>query len=339
MMTPLFRWAQETTTPWKDFYLDKNVEQQHGQQRRGSIRKAFQKRLRATPGVVASRRGSIGCSLNIRLQRNIPVPPDLARMMREVQDPGIDPRGEIIPDDITAWRTMRYLAAGFYYRWNWPDGVEDLAWLDARRDWNRWVRRELQARSEEGYDSPFLVAAKTNRELIAGRSGGIHRAWSRWQRQKVKPPPPTSPVWVDDYLIREAIAWLKAQKGHAVLWYESSAVGKALSDHGVVVYGAGAEPPRQAHNCAMSIRAHGIGKNLQAWSNQCIIEPPTGGLVWEQLLGRMHRQGQEADEVDCTVFLHVQPFARALESATTDAQYIFDASGNVQKLLFATLVA
>ena len=253
-----------------------------------------------------------------------------------MSDAGIDPAGDIIPDDVTAWRTLRHLAAGFYYKWDWEDGEEDLDWLRARRDWNRFVRHELMDNSEEGYDSPFLVAAKINRELEAGQNRAIHRAWRNWQREKIKPAPPTIAVWVDSYLINYSLDWLSKQKTPAILWYESSAVGEALREQGLTVYGAGQEPPREAHPCAMSIKACGIGKNLQSWSQQLVIEPPTGGLIWEQLLGRTHRQGQQADEVSCSILQHVEPYTRALESAVIQAHYIFDSSGNAQKLLFAT---
>ena len=307
-----------------------------GQRRKEMVRKAFQKRMRSAPGVVASKEGSIGCSLNIQRVRDLVVPDDVTQMMRAVSDAGIDPAGDIIPDDVTAWRTLRHLAAGFYYKWDWEDGEEDLDWLRARRDWNRFVRHELMDNSEEGYDSPFLVAAKINRELEAGQNRAIHRAWRNWQREKIKPAPPTIAVWVDCYLINYSLDWLSKQKTPAILWYESSAVGEALRERGLTVYGAGQEPPREAHPCAMSIKACGIGKNLQSWSQQLVIEPPTGGLIWEQLLGRTHRQGQQADEVSCSILQHVEPYTRALESAVIQAHYIFDSSGNAQKLLFAT---
>jgi hypothetical protein len=308
-----------------------------GAERREGIRQAFQKRLRSSPGVVASRKGSLGCSLNIHRIEDLPVPDEVTRLMRAVADLGEAPGGDLIPDDVAAWRTMRHLSAGFYYRWVWPDGEEDLDWLRARRDWNRFVRHELMDRSDEGYDSPFLIAARINREAEGGSRAAIHRAWRSWQGQKSKPTPPSVPVWVDPYLIDHAIAWRDSQKRPSILWYESSAVGDALERRGVTVYGAGATPPRTAHHCAMSIRAHGIGKNLQSWSSQLVIEPPTGGLIWEQMLGRTHRQGQVADDVRCSVFSHVVPYQRALANAMTEAQYILSSSGNDQKLLFADM--
>jgi hypothetical protein len=323
MITPLVEWAGMTLHGLR------------GRARREAVRQAFQARMRATAGVVASTEGSIGCSLNLHLLNRVTVPDRIQQMMLAVADPGVDPGGEIIPDEAAAWRTTRNLAAGFYYIWDWPDG-EDLEWLRARRDWNRWVRRELLNHSAEGYDSPFLVANRVIREIKDGQNRGIHRSWNRWAIEKQKPTPPTLPVWVDRYLIKEAVSWMNKQKEPVLLWYESRAIGEELERQGLQIYGAGANPPNEAHDCAMSIKAHGIGKNLQSWSNQLVIEPPTGGLIWEQLLGRTHRIGQEADEVECSIYTHVEPYARALATAKEQAKYISDASGNTQKLLFAT---
>lgn len=325
MVEPLAKWAG---TP---------IENMRGQQRRNIIREAFQSRLRSSPGVVASRQGSLGCSLVIQHVDNIPIPADIMRLMRSVTDSGITPTGDIIPDDITAWRTMRHLASGFYYRWDWVDGREDQEWLHARKTWNRHVRAELQYRCREGYDSPFLVSAKVDRECREStlRKTAIHRSWMAWKDQKQKPAPPTVAVWVDKYLVTFALEWLSSQSDPSIIWFETSAIGDELAQH-MPVYRAGDDPPRHAHNCAMSIKAHGIGKNLQSWSNQIILEPPTGGLIWEQLLGRTHRQGQNADEVYASVCTHAAPFQRALSTAIEEAQFVESSSGNSQKLIFAT---
>jgi hypothetical protein len=88
--------------------------------------------------------------------------------------------------------------------------------------------------------------------------------------------------------------------------------------------------------CAMSIRAHGTGKNLQKWCSQLVLSPPTGAKTWEQLLGRSHRLGQEADEVQCWIYQHTHAFKEAITRARIGAQYIVNISGNQQKLLYAS---
>ena len=108
-----------------------------------------------------------------------------------------------------------------------------------------------------------------------------------------------------------------------------------MAEAGIPVYGAGHYPPEKGPTCAMSIRAHGVGKNLQhGWSNQLVVEPPSSGNVWEQLLGRTHRPGQQADTVRVTVYTHTPAFRDAVLKAKKDAHYIQDTTGSRQKLLY-----
>ena len=320
---------------WKAAFPDLDLTSVRGAERQALAREAFQKRLRSAPGVVASTEGSLGCSLQIRLV-DLETPLLVADHLQNLVDNGEDPAGEIAADEITVWRMGRQLSQGFYLVWDWPNGIVDEEWLDARREWNRNVRSALLNHSAEGYDSPFLVANRVQRDIDAGvRLRVLHRAWLAWKEQKHKDPPPTKPVWVDSFIVDHSITWLNSQKEPSILWFENKAIGDALEERGVRVYRAGEEPPTEGHNCAMSIQAHGIGKNLQGWANQLVICPPTGGQVWEQLLGRTHRQGQTADEVQCLIYQHTAPFELALVKARDDARYIQDSSGNRQKLLFA----
>jgi len=127
------------------------------------------------------------------------------------------------------------------------------------------------------------------------------------------------------------------QSGPVIVWYQSRAVEEALRERDMMVYGAGQNPPMQGHTCAMSIAAHGVGKNLQhGWSKQLILETPSSGKVWEQLLGRTHRPGQEADVVEAVVYQHTRAYSGALCKSVEDAEYIQDTTGSRQKLLFCT---
>jgi hypothetical protein len=264
--------------------------------------------------------------------------PKVAELLEALESRGELPDGDIAADDIAVWRAHRQLSQGFFLRWDWPNNEIDHRWLEARRRWNQCLRRELEVNEREGYDSGFLVACHIERELGAGnvrRLREIHKAWLAWQGEKAKPVPPTVPVWIDDRLINYSVEWLNKQKEPSLLWYEHQTVGDALERRGVTVYRAGQEPPNNGKPCAMSIAAHGIGKNLQAWSNQLILCPPSSGHVWEQLLGRTHRPGQLADEVTVNVFAHTPRFDGAITKAIEDAEYIQMSTGNAQKILFA----
>ncbi len=303
-----------------------------GRQRVERARQAVRSRLRSAPGVVATREGSIGCSLYLLPDTDIEIP-DYIQLLLEQAAEGIDPEGEPILDDLAAWRIQRHLTAGFYYRWLWPGGVVDEPWLDARREWTRRVRAELERNARAGYDSPKLVSNQIEAEYAQGDRRAMHRAWYAWELERHKPPPPVEPVWLDSYLVDHAAQWL-ASTVDGLVWYSSAAVGEQLAARGIRTYGAGDDPPRDAHPAAMSIAAHGTGKNLQKWSDAYVLEPPSGGAAWEQLLGRLHRQGQTADAVIFAVAQHAPAFVGALRSARTDARYIEDVSGNRQKLCY-----
>ena len=304
-----------------------------GPERQKRARQAFRKRLETCPGVVCTRESSIGNSLLLHHIRDIEIPDVVTQALQTVST-GMDPDGNVLEDDVAAWRAARQVSCGYYYRWVWPGGVPDFDWLEARNKWRRYVSKELESRAEYGYDSPLLVAQRISKEAEEGRRI-IHRAWLGWAAQKHKDAPPVEAVWLDYYLVDKAIKWLHDNPG-SIVWYESRAMEDALQKRGVLCFGAGHQPPNDGRSCAMSIRAHGIGKNLQAWSKQLVIEPPSSGEVWEQLLGRTHRSGQEADEVEVFVIQHTESFRRALKSAKEGAEYIEDATGNKQKLNFLT---
>jgi len=67
-----------------------------------------------------------------------------------------------------------------------------------------------------------------------------------------------------------------------------------------------------------------------------VTTSPTSGTVWEQLLGRTHRPGQEADEVTVDVYRHTLEMRSAVNKALRDADYQQTTTGNQQKLLSAT---
>jgi superfamily II DNA or RNA helicase len=88
----------------------------------------------------------------------------------------------------------------------------------------------------------------------------------------------------------------------------------------------------------VSIRAHGTGKNLQAYSVSLVLTPPGSGATWEQLLGRLHRPGQNADEVLFKVWQHTKELRAAFDQALSDASYIETTLGSKQKLSYANIV-
>lgn len=298
--------------------------------RREEAREAFRARLTSTPGVVATTEPSVACSLVLARRPDPPLPPIVADALRQLRATWCRPDGEEIQTPIDLWRLGVQMSQGFFYRWDWPGGVVDHEWLELRAIWHRAVRQYL-ALDLAGYDSPLLV---TN-GVIHGKitSPDMVSAWQGWAKVKHRPQPPTATVWLDDYLLRDAGEWRKAHPS-GIVWYSDHAIALALRQRGERVFAAGETPPYDGAAICLSTHAHGTGLNLQPWSENLILSWPSSGKACEQLIGRTHRQGQEADEVGVWYYGHT-PEARALmRKSIEDARYIEATTGSPQKLVY-----
>src|SRR4029077_5568554 len=163
--------------------------------------------------------------------------------------------------------------------------------------------------------------------------------WAAWREISDAVRPTTDTVWLSDFWARDAIKWARASPG--VVWYLHTSFGHAVAEMGdLPFYGEGAEASerilseRGDRSIVASLKAHGTGKNLQAFSRMLVANPPSNGGLWEQVIGRLHRHGQEKD-VDVYVYLHTQEFREALETGRRHAQYVQATTGKAEKLLFA----
>jgi hypothetical protein len=300
-----------------------------------AVREGFQRRVVETPGVIATTDNAIGTSL-VFSEQAIRAPPEVKAALKLMRETWTTPdEGEAFDDILTLHRYARQLAAGFYYKWVWPKG-EPLqvrnAWLDARKAWNREVANFLTYRAKPGIDSPLLLA----KACADGRVSSMN--YERWVDLKDTAKPEVEAVWLDDYLVDDAVAWGKEDVG--IVWYEHAALGVRIAEKGgFPLFGPGADgilKERGTRTIVASIKAHGTGKNLQCYSRNLVTTAPTSGTVWEQLLGRTHRPGQQADEVTIDVYRHTIEMRAAMTKALRDARYQESTTGNRQKLLAAT---
>ena len=299
------------------------------------VREGFRRRIIETPGVIATTDGSIGTSLVIS-ERHLKVTPVIRDALKRMRETWTTPdEGEAFDEILTLHRYARQMAAGFYYRWVWPKGEPAQVranWLEARKAWNREVANFLTYRAKPGCDSPMLYA----KACAEGKLSSMN--YDRWAVVRETAKPEVEAVWLDDYLVDDAVAWGRENVG--IVWYEHAALGVRIAEKGgFPLFGPGAEgilKEKGARTIVASIRAHGTGKNLQCFSRNLVTTTPTSGTVWEQLLGRTHRPGQEADEVTVEVYRHTLEMRSAVNKALRDADYQQTTTGNRQKLLSAT---
>jgi len=326
------------------------------------VRDGYRRRLEETPGVVSSP-ATMNCTASLVIsKREISAPKAINDALAKLYNDWERPDGEEkLVSALEVHRCAKELSAGFYYHWIWPRG-ESLevrkTWLAARRAWHSEMREKLK-HSREFMDSPLLLA----KAAIRWHEGFIHveqdgrrvevpphqahaplptwnsLCWPDWKALRGTAEPKTEGVWVDQFLAEDAAAWL-AKPG--IVWSEHDLFGRRVAEIARAPYfGPGADAAQAllaesgSRGIVASIRAHGTGKNLQAWQRNLVANLPSDAAIWEQLIGRTHRQGQLADEVTVEVYQHTPPVIEALSKARLYADYIQSTMGGRQKLLAA----
>lgn len=309
---------------------------------------AFRRRVHATLGVVHSG-DTMSCQASILLHPLRPeVPSDVTAALSGLRSKWQRPDGEELVDALSVGACASELASGFFFRWRFPHGekrelIEE--WLEVRAAWHKELREKIK-RGAEHLDSPWYCLQAALR-YYAGYSGPLPKwkaeTWPAWREIRAKVQPETETVWVSDFLVRDAIEWGRANVG--IIWYSHVPFGEALAKaSGFSFYGPGKRAAESIarekgdHTIIASIESHGEGRNLQQFRSQLVANVPAGAKVWEQLLGRTHRLGQRADEVECAVYQHTTDLRRALDSAITYARWIEAVENTPQRLVAARVV-
>lgn len=298
-----------------------------------AVRQGYRDRLVHTPGVVSSFDDVIGTSLNIRgVDLKLPAEvEDAYRMMRNKNE---TPDGHPIATPVELWRHCRELSCGFYYRWS-PRPPSD--WLMARQAWCAFVRETLK--HSRTLDSELQVAMAVRR----GQINDFNEVYTEWKGIRDTFTPNVEAVWMHEAAIDLALAW--AQKP-GLIWVDFKAFGLKLQERGLRYFAARGEdssgrPVESADPngpaIVLSVQSNSQGRNLQAWSRNLIVSAPPTGALWEQMLGRTHRDGQVADEVDVEVVLGCKEQVQGFHRAVRDARFIEATTGQPQKLTQATI--
>lgn len=300
-----------------------------------AVRQIFQRRLLDTPGVVASGKDdAAGASLLVRaLEYEVAEVTD--GHFKNIKETWTTPDGWMFSEAIELWRHCRSLALGFHGIWDPRPPVE---WLEKRKGWAQFVRETLA--HSRTLDTELQVAQ------FVSASGGKGRApLEAWREVRDTFTPQPRPVWHDDSALKACEYWMHGHKG--IVWCEHVFFAEELAKRtGALYYGAdglaaGGESivdVKPGKAIIASIQANSTGRNLQMFSENLITSPPPGAAGWEQLLGRTHRFGQEADTVTVDVLLgckeHHDAVMRAIDAARASA----DTMGHDQKILLADVV-
>lgn len=300
-----------------------------------AARLGFNRRLAETSGVLIAHAEGANCSIEIN--------PVTYKVKPVTESHFVTLRSEwITPDEwelmqaVEVWACARQLALGFHYVW---DPRPPKSWSEPRKDWNKFVRETL-SRSHH-LDSPHQVA-------LACEAGELRRDYyDRWMRVKGSFEPNTVPQWHDESALDFCADWLEKHPT-GICWVEHSYFGRALSKKTKIPYfgreGRNAdgdlidEPGKKytGKRIIASAPSNGTGRNLQAWNENLIVSVPNGSAL-EQLIGRTHREGQQADEVLVDIVFSCAEHLEGWTSARESANMVEEMLGQPQKILFADL--
>lgn len=307
--------------------------------------------LRTTEGVSPSEGSKCGASIEI--SKWVPeLSMQLRQLIEAVAVSSMRPDGELL-DDWELPDCLCQLSLGFFYRW---DPRPPDWWLKPRRAWRSYVRGVLDARLPH-FDSEGQIVQALDQEQ--GYADWTQRLWaweqggrlveppdaqdgreklSRWREVRGKFEPNPVPVWLDTSVMQQAAVWAATEPG--IVWVRHRAAGWAMQSLGVSYFGGATEPeqadPRRSIAC--SIKAHGEGKNLQAWHRMLVTCPPADALAWEQLIGREHRPLQKSDTVEVAIINAIPYHKEVMDRVLRQARAVAVASGFRQKLTSATWV-
>lgn len=285
----------------------------------------------------------------------------------------VTPDGDELEHAIHTYKWLYELSAGFYNQLLWP-AVAALAERrrvrepeaesllaralehhEAHQEYARALRTFLAEHAKPQLDTPMLVGRDMHTHGAAHVGDRLYGLWQTMKGLEFEgmPERDSSAVRVCDYKVKAAVEWAKtvpAGRG-AVFWVYHQEIGEwvfeELRNAGIdavhcpagsdkVISGLG-DPElggKGDRHVVASIAAHGEGKNLQAFQHQYVVQWPRSAVRAEQMLGRLHRQGQEADELVCltnsTLEFDFVNFAACLN----DALYIHATTDSPQKVIY-----
>jgi hypothetical protein len=305
-----------------------------------AARQIFQSRLLETKGVVASPRSDkIACSLRVSALWYTPSKVT-EEHFKKIRASWTTPDGWTFSEALEMHRYLRELAAGFHGIWD-PRPPAD--WLAARRRWASFVRETLSysRRLDTALQVVQAVDAGTLSPDKLEEGEEALREWRAIEPTFLVQP---KPVWHDDTAIDVSAAWMKENDG--IVWCKHVAFAERLAmktgasyygAEGVDQFGQSIVNVKAGRSIIASVASNSAGRNLQMFSRNLIVCPPTHELTWEQLMGRSHRDGQEADEVLVDVLLGCKEHHESVWKAVAGAKAAADTLGHDQKLITCDL--
>jgi hypothetical protein len=329
-----------------------------------AVRRGFCDRRRQTLGIISASASAINAAIYFSERKAPKFPDSVVAALAELRDDWKRPDGEVLFEKIEQVSCVRNVACGFYPYWAFPKHkctcspgqrcdqcllIDD--WYAKRKLFNKELRSKLQC-GEVHLDSPQLCREAAQRHWqhppYEGELPKWHSpAWPAWRDIEDKVEYDERTKWLDDFLARDAAVWAAENRG--VVWFQSTAFGHRIAEIADLPYfngGPNGEARLRAEkgdrSIVVSMKAHGAGTDgLQyLFCDQLIAEIPASNASQqglEQVLGRLHREGQKSDVVNTWAYLHVPELRDAFDKAVEQAEFNFEMTKNRQKILMADL--
>lgn len=291
--------------------------------------RGFRSRMHSCPGVVMTKDPPLPVPLTIKSHLS-PSSLSMESAFKKL-------RNWVTPDDIEiadapeVWRHAREIATGFYSVWV-PRAPE--YWRSARSAWAKACREILHGNRRD---------LDTEQQLIEyiDSTPGVYKAEKKlldcWREIAPSFTPNPVPYWISDLVIDWICEWAKTP---GLIWVDRPAVGERLAGRGLAYYGQDGvdrstglrtEQHPTSRSCVLARRANDSGRNLQAWRRNLVVDVPSRGSDWEQLIGRTHRPGQTGHVTVDVLFGCVEDI-EAFWKAHARALRAEEMSGQAQKL-------
>lgn len=337
------------------------------------FRNSYKARLVSAPGVVSTGE-ELGVSL-VMINSPAPVNLEdegiklLVKHIEKINNEMVTPSGDELKHALNRYKWLYELTSGFYNELYWPEPEvlakkEGIEFGDAEdrlararlhqakdNEYGKLLREWLSRHSQPGLDSPMLIGGHMARTGGFSPEPELYDAWraakdlefpgmpERWSRS----------IRVADYKVSHAVEWCKQQGKHGgIVWWYHQEMGEWMAEALSAVIGkdrvlyspagdAKLRDPANSHKFAVaSLCSHGEAMNLQHYQRMFYLQWPRPAILAEQSVGRIHRIGQQADELEIircdTTEFDVANFAACL----TDAVYIHQTTPTRQKLVYAT---
>lgn len=302
-----------------------------------ATRRAFRRRFLSTPRIVSTSTPFLGASLYVKPVR-VKAPEEVVQVMKLLRSKWRTPDNQYIEDAHVAAMHARWLALGYYERWNPRPPLE---YIVAKKEWSKACRKIIST-NKSRIDSAGQVVAAMEKEGKYPEAFLLYKKWKEWDKTfKVN----VETVWISNYALQFATNWAKKKENkRGIIWCTDRAFGHKLAEVSGLSYYADKSLDKNGRyiedhppNTPMiaSVKANAEGKNLQyGWSKNLLMGAIGSGEGAEQWLGRTHRDGQPEDTVTAELFWACLEHAAAIHKAIEESQFADDTE-TARKLVYA----